>query len=157
MTSVIHAPASGQQSPGTVPPTSIGTAAPRHTPTGGESRKLDDATRQFEAVFLRQMLSSLERVATTQGKREAGGNLYGSMLVDAVADAISRAGGIGIASMLKHSLEPAQTLNTTVEALQASSPADKDAANIRTTYTDAPTGSAVPEGATTREAGLVWP
>ena len=71
-----------------------------------ESNKLDEASRQFEAVLLRQMLSSLERVAGTQGSKEAGSNLYGSMMVDAVADAISRAGGIGIASMLKHSLEP---------------------------------------------------
>jgi Rod binding domain-containing protein len=52
------------------------------------------------------MMSSLERAAGINGGKEAGSNLYGSMLVDAVADAISRAGGIGLASMLKHSLEP---------------------------------------------------
>jgi len=79
-----------------------------------EAKKLDDAARQFEAVFLRQMLSSLERTTSTPAGKEAGSNLYGSMMVDAVADAISRAGGMGLASMLKHSLEPQLTQGVAV-------------------------------------------
>ena len=71
-----------------------------------ESKKLGDAARQFEAVFLRQILSSVGRAASVQGGNEAGSNLYGSMLVDAVADSVSRSGGMGLASMLVHSLEP---------------------------------------------------
>ena len=71
-----------------------------------ESKKLGDAARQFEAVFLRQILSSLERAASVQGGKAAGSNLYGSMLVDAVADSISRSGGMGLASMLVKSLGP---------------------------------------------------
>jgi len=41
-----------------------------------------------------------------QGGKDAGSRLYGSMMVDAVADAVSRAGGIGLAAMLKKTLEP---------------------------------------------------
>jgi Rod binding domain-containing protein len=71
-----------------------------------ESKRLDDAARQFEAVFLRQMLSCLERTTSVQGGKEAGSNLYGSMMVDAVADAVSRAGGIGLGTMLAKSVAP---------------------------------------------------
>jgi Rod binding domain-containing protein len=72
-----------------------------------ESKRLGDASRQFEAVFLRQMLSCLEKTASVQGGgKDAGSKLYGSMMVDAVADAVSRAGGIGLAAMLKKTLEP---------------------------------------------------
>ena len=76
------------------------------TPNKNESKKLGDAARQFEAVFLRQILSSVERAASVQGGKAAGSNLYGSMLVDAVADSISRSGGMGLASMLVKSLGP---------------------------------------------------
>jgi Rod binding domain-containing protein len=71
----------------------------------GESKGLDEAGRQFEAVFLRQILSSLERATGTQNGGKAGSNLYGSMLVEAVADSVSRAGGIGLGAMLVHSLD----------------------------------------------------
>ena len=71
-----------------------------------EAKRLGDAARQFEAVFLRQMLSCLEKTASMQGGKDAGSNLYGSMMVDAVADAVSRAGGIGLGAMLTKSLEP---------------------------------------------------
>ena len=71
-----------------------------------ESKRLGDASRQFEAVLLRQMLSCLEKTASVQGGKDAGSKLYGSMMVDAVADAVSQAGGIGLAAMLKKTLEP---------------------------------------------------
>jgi Rod binding domain-containing protein len=71
-----------------------------------ESKKLDNSARQFEAIFLRQMLSCLEKTTSVQGGKDAGSKLYGSMMVDAVADAVSRAGGIGLAAMLTKTLEP---------------------------------------------------
>ncbi len=101
MTAISHTPANSN-------PLQAQVGVPSATPTTDKatSKKLDDAASQFEAVFLRQMLSSLEKTVSIEGNKGAGTNLYGSMLVDAVADAISRAGGIGIAPMLKNSLEP---------------------------------------------------
>ncbi len=86
-----------------VPGKSAGAAA---NTNNNESSRLGDAAQQFEAVFLRQILSSVERAASVQGEKAAGSNLYGSMLVDAVADSISRSGGMGLASMLVHSIQP---------------------------------------------------
>lgn len=79
-----------------------------------ESKRLNEAARQFEAVFLRQMLSCLEKTTSMQGAKQAGSNLYGSMMVDAVADAVSRAGGIGLAAMLTKTLEPQLASRTAV-------------------------------------------
>ena len=98
-----------------------------------ESKRLGEAARQFEAVFVRQMLSSLEKATSTQGGKDAGSNLYGSMLADAVADAVSRAGGMGLASMLKHSLQPQLTHHTAVQAPTSSLSSDAAAADTTAT------------------------
>ena len=101
-----------------------------------ESKRLGDASRQFEAVFLRQMLSCLEKTASVQGGKDAGSKLYGSMMVDAVADAVSRAGGIGLAAMLKKTLEPqlapqAAVPTGTSMKLRDSGQADRSAEVVR--------------------------
>jgi flagellar protein FlgJ len=109
MTPLHHMPAGPSASSLTsaaLPQASGASAALPAKPATDESKRLGDAARQFEAVFLRQILSSVERAASVQGGKAAGSNLYGSMLVDAVADSISRSGGMGLASMLVHSLEP---------------------------------------------------
>lgn len=71
-----------------------------------EAQRLRKVAQDFESVFLRQMLSGLER--TTQvssgGRSQAGQQTYGSMVVDAVAEAVSGAGGLGLADMLANEL-----------------------------------------------------
>ncbi len=63
-------------------------------------KALDQAAREFEAIFLKQLLTSLER--TTEGA--SGNAIYGSMVVDSMADAITRAGGLGLADEIQRSL-----------------------------------------------------
>jgi flagellar protein FlgJ len=128
MTSAINSPASVSDSQKTNP-VLVGAAKPTQASKvdKSESKRLEDASRQFEAVLLRQMLSSLERTTSTQAGKDAGSNLYGSMVVDAVADAISQAGGLGLASMLKRTLEPQLTQQAAVktEPTKAGSNAEK--------------------------------
>lgn len=71
-----------------------------------ETRKLQQAAKDFETVFLRQMLSALERTTKVgdKGPNIAGQQAYGSMIVDAVADAVAQAGGIGLGSVLAGAL-----------------------------------------------------
>jgi Rod binding domain-containing protein len=73
---------------------------------GPDAHRLEQAAREFEAVFLRQMLSSLERTTrvSSKGNAQAGQQTYGSMIVDSVADAVAKAGGLGVAEMLTNSL-----------------------------------------------------
>lgn len=71
-----------------------------------EDPRIKEAATQFEAVLLRQMLSSLEKTTNSStGSKSTGGSIYGSMVVNTVADAIANAGGLGLASLLTKSLQ----------------------------------------------------
>ncbi|HLV64321.1 MAG TPA: hypothetical protein VKY73_00850 [Polyangiaceae bacterium] len=71
-------------------------------PTPEAPRTLGDAARQFEAILLRRMLGALEKTTQLGGGKSPA--LYGSMIVDAMADAIVRAGGLGFGAALEQTL-----------------------------------------------------
>jgi Rod binding domain-containing protein len=64
------------------------------------------AAKDFEAIFLRTLLSSLEKTTSVKGggKLDTGQSTYGSMVVGAMADQISSTGGIGLADIIAKSL-----------------------------------------------------
>lgn len=64
------------------------------------------AAKDFEAIFLRTLLSSLEKTTSISGggKLNTGQSTYGSMVVGALADNISASGGIGLADIVAKSL-----------------------------------------------------
>jgi Rod binding domain-containing protein len=64
------------------------------------------AAKDFEAIFLRTLLSSLEKTTSVKGggKLDTGQSTYGSMVVGAMADQISSTGGIGLADIVAKSL-----------------------------------------------------
>ena len=64
------------------------------------------AAKDFEAIFLRTLLSSLEKTTSVSGggKLNTGQSTYGSMIVGAMADNISGSGGIGLADIVAKSL-----------------------------------------------------
>ena len=65
------------------------------------------AAKDFEAIFLRTLLSSLEKTTSMSGgatKPSPGASTYGSMVVGALADNISGSGGIGLAGIVAKSL-----------------------------------------------------
>lgn len=72
-----------------------------------ETARLKQAAQDFEAVFLRQMLSSLERTTkvSSQGSNLAGQGTYGSMIVDVVSEAVAKAGGLGLADTLARAMD----------------------------------------------------
>lgn len=59
--------------------------------------------KEFEGIFLRKMLSSLEKTTSMTGKAP-GAQMYGQMVTDALADAMGRGGGIGLADSLERVL-----------------------------------------------------
>jgi Rod binding domain-containing protein len=82
-------------------PTPVETgAAPQAEPK--DQARIAQAARDFEAVLLRRMLGALEKA--TQMQSGKGGSMYGSMIVDAMADAISKSGGLGMAKVIEASL-----------------------------------------------------
>lgn len=65
------------------------------------------AAKDFEAIFLRTLLSSLQKTTSMSGgtaKQNTGQSTYGSMVVGAMADSISGNGGIGLADIVAKSL-----------------------------------------------------
>ncbi len=65
------------------------------------------AAKDFEAIFLRTLLSSLQKTTSLNGgasKPTTGQSTYGSMVVGALADNISSSGGIGLADIVAKSL-----------------------------------------------------
>jgi Rod binding domain-containing protein len=80
-------------------------AAPRASESTLDPKALK-AARDFEAIFLRTLLSSLEKASSVpgQGRLTTGQSTYGSMVVGALADQISSSGGIGLAEIVARSL-----------------------------------------------------
>jgi Rod binding domain-containing protein len=76
-------------------------AEPAQEP-GSNAARMAEAARQFEAVLLRRMLSALEKTTSLQSGK--GGSMYGSMIVDAMADAITSSGGLGMSKLIEDSL-----------------------------------------------------
>jgi len=91
-----------------------------------ELEKIQRAAKDFEAVFLRQMLSALERTTKVgdRGSNVAGQRAYGSMIVEAVADAVAQAGGIGLSDLLARVLveRTGQTAGNAVSTPVADAP-----------------------------------
>jgi Rod binding domain-containing protein len=59
--------------------------------------------KEFEQIFIRKMLSSLEKSGRNAGgasSSSASGDAYGSMVVSALAEAVSKGGGIGLAEVI---------------------------------------------------------
>ena len=79
-----------------------------------EAHKRAQVAREFEGIFLRKMLSSLEKANKigTSGEPSGAGDLYNTMMVGALADAVADKGGIGIADMILRSLPHASTTST---------------------------------------------
>lgn len=67
--------------------------------------------KEFEQIFIRKMLSSLEKAGQKDGASGAsGGNAYGGMVVSALAEAVSKGGGVGLAEVIARAAsQPAGT------------------------------------------------
>jgi peptidoglycan hydrolase FlgJ len=64
------------------------------------------AAKDFESIFVRQMLKSVEKTtAAGMGTQAAAGqSTYGSMVVDTLSDSISKGGGLGLADVIAKSM-----------------------------------------------------
>ena len=64
------------------------------------------AAKDFESIFVRQMLKSVEKTtAAGMGTQaSAGQSTYGSMVVDSLSESISKGGGLGLADVIAKSM-----------------------------------------------------
>jgi flagellar protein FlgJ len=73
-----------------------------------QDQKIGEASRQFEAVLLRQFLSESQKPVITSeftdNSNTAG--IYQDMITNQLADSLSRGGGIGLAKTFERQLTP---------------------------------------------------
>ena len=65
------------------------------------------AAKDFEAIFIRQLLSSLEKSSGISGGDKSGGAMFRSMMVSALADTAAEGGGIGLRDLITRAMLPA--------------------------------------------------
>lgn len=88
-------------------------------PEAATERSLAEAAQQFEAVLVRQLLKVLRRTAPSGGllgDSGPGGGVYLQMFDDALADQLTKAGGLGLSPMVARALggeAPAAVRGTT--------------------------------------------
>lgn len=76
---------------------------------GNSPAEVRRAAEQFEAIMLRQLVApAIEPMmnGSLAGGGGAGGGVYGFMLTDVLANAMSQGGGLGLASVLEKQLTP---------------------------------------------------
>jgi flagellar protein FlgJ len=88
--------------------TSIGSlTAGQQTPDAAvPTEQQKKAARDFEAIFVRQLLSSLEKSSGLSGGKSAGGEVFRSMMVSAMADTATEGGGIGLSELILKAMMP---------------------------------------------------
>jgi peptidoglycan hydrolase FlgJ len=88
-------------------PTSAASAATSNAQPAG-SAKLKSAAQQFEAVFLRQMISSMRQAGPGDGMLDSeAGDTFRDMADASTADAMAHKGVLGLATLLEKQLAPA--------------------------------------------------
>lgn len=73
------------------------TAPPSTGPVGMGSGDLAQAARGFERLLLQQLTETLSRTIADDEGADAASSLYLDLLPQALADAVSASGGIGLA------------------------------------------------------------
>jgi flagellar protein FlgJ len=94
--------------------TGEGLARFARNPKVSESDKIAEASRQFEAVLLRQILSAARKTVIRSGleQESAASDMYQDMINAHLADAITGAGGLGLARSLQLQVNrPSQPLD----------------------------------------------
>jgi len=79
------------------------------------------AARDFEAIFLRQLMSSLEKGGGLGGQ-SSGGQVFRSMMVSALADTASEGGGIGLSELILKAMLPPSPRGEPDLSLHAAAP-----------------------------------
>jgi hypothetical protein len=91
-----------------VPSAKLGSAVPAATDaaTAKVDPRLEKVSREFEAIFMRNLLKPLEKAGSVgkEGSVSSGSGVYGSMMVGALADSASQGGGIGLAHLVLEAL-----------------------------------------------------
>ncbi|RFC43492.1 MAG: flagellar protein FlgJ [Verrucomicrobia bacterium] len=117
-----------------VSPVLPGTSGPLNPANySGPAKKASDPSevaRQFEAILVRQMLSESMKSMLEHGK---DGQVYGYYISEAMADGITKGGGLGLRSILETQLRqqgPAQIAGAEAGVVQSQVPTPSGAKKL---------------------------
>lgn len=84
-----------------------GVTAPQNPAVNAENAELENASQQFEALLLNQMLREMRNTVPESGlfEKSMAEEIFTSMLDEQYADAMARSGGIGLARMIVDQLQ----------------------------------------------------
>lgn len=102
---IVGGPAGGR--PLAPEPHSIGDVrppAPRSSPQA-PSGGVEEAAQGFEAIFMRQMLRELRKTTSIDGENSYATAFYNDMFDDYLAEHLTRAGGLGLAGVIRAYVE----------------------------------------------------
>ena len=74
-----------------------------------QDQKIAEASKQFEAILLRQFLSESQKSSVKGGALEDDStttSIYQDMISNQLSDSLSSGNGIGLAKMFEHQLTP---------------------------------------------------
>jgi flagellar protein FlgJ len=81
-------------------------AAPRAAAAVEPTAEQRRVAQEFEAIFMRQLLGSMEKSGGIAGGSDHGAAMYRSMMVGAMADNAAQAGGIGLSELVLKAMLP---------------------------------------------------
>ncbi|HEX9047421.1 MAG TPA: rod-binding protein [Verrucomicrobiae bacterium] len=86
-----------------------------------ENQKIAEASRQFEAILLRQFLSESQRpvIQSEIADNSAASGIYQDFITNQLADSLSRNGGIGLAATFERQLTHPKTAAPAAQAAEA--------------------------------------
>jgi flagellar protein FlgJ len=89
-------------------------------PNVSQQEKVQEASRQFEAVLLRQILSEARKtvVSSSANSKSSSAGIYDDMINNQMADSISRSGSFGLAKSLQTQLVHQTLPNASVTPAQ---------------------------------------
>ncbi len=73
-----------------------------------EQEKIAEASRQFEAILLRQILANIQKtvIPSKLADNSTAAGIYRDMISNQLADSISKSGAFGLAKTFEHQLSP---------------------------------------------------
>ena len=82
-----------------------------NNPALSERQKISEASRQFEAILLRQILSATQKpvIPSKFADNSTASQIYRDMVTDQLADHISKSGAFGLARIFEQQLNHAET------------------------------------------------
>lgn len=89
-------------------------------PRLSEEEKISEASRQFEAVLLRQILESSQKtvIKSKFSDDSTAVSIYRGLITHQLADCISKSGSFGLAKTFEQQLKPAKAADPTAETIQ---------------------------------------